>query len=80
MPQFVFERLDLAFTRRQQMSMAHVRAYSCVLLHTLSIIFRLHAFQLEPAPVDDFVSEDCDQDGLEYWTTAVLVEVALGCC
>lgn len=51
---------------------------SFVLLHTLSIMFRLHALQLKPTPVDDLVGEYGDQDGLEYWTTAVFVEVALG--
>lgn len=49
-----------------------------VLLHTLSIMFGLHALQLKPTPVDDLVSEDGDQDGLEYWTATVFVEVALG--
>ena len=48
-----------------------------MLLHTLSIMFRLHALQLKPTPVDDLVGEDGNKDGLEYWTTAVLVEVAL---
>lgn len=40
-------------------------------------MFGLHALQLEPAPVDDLVGEDGDQDGLEYWTAAVFVEVTL---
>jgi hypothetical protein len=40
-------------------------------------MFRLHALQLQPTPVDDLVCEDGDQDGLEYWSTAVFVEVAL---
>ena len=53
---------------------------SFVLLHTLSIMFRLHALQLKPTPVDDLVGEDGDQDGLEHWTTAVFVEVALNYC
>lgn len=41
-------------------------------------MFGLHALQLKPTPVDDLVSEDGDQDGLEYWTATVFVEVALG--
>ena len=41
-------------------------------------MLRLHALQLKPTPVNDFVGEDGDQDGLENWSTAVLVEVALG--
>lgn len=48
-----------------------------VRFHTLSVMFRLQAFQLQPAPVNDLVGEDSDKDGLEHWTTAVLVEVAL---
>jgi len=40
-------------------------------------MFRLQALQLQPAPVNDLVGEDSDKDGLEHWTTAVLVEVAL---
>lgn len=51
-----------------------------MLLHTLSIMFRLHALQLQPTPVDDLISEDGDQDSLEYWATAVLVKVALLRC
>jgi hypothetical protein len=51
-----------------------------MLLHTLGIMFRLHALQLQPTPVDDLVGEDGNKDGLEYWTTAVFVEVALVIC
>jgi hypothetical protein len=79
LPQFVLERLDLAFTTVSKN--LHRRCLcSFVLLHTLSIMFRLHALQLQPTPVDDLVGEDGDKDGLEYWTTAVLVEIALAIC
>jgi hypothetical protein len=54
--------------------------FSFALLHTLSIMFRLHALQLKPSPVDDLVGEDGDQNSLEYWSTAILVEVALTIC
>jgi hypothetical protein len=50
-----------------------------VLLHALGIVFCLHALQLQPAPVDDLVGEDGDQDSLEHGPTPVFVEVALLC-
>lgn len=78
-PQFVLERLDFSLTCHQQMSMVGTQC-SIVLFHTLGVMFRFHAFQLEPAPVDDFVCEDGDEDGLEHWATAILVEVALAIC
>jgi len=43
-------------------------------------MLRLHALQFEPTPVDDLIGEDSDEDGLEYRTTAVLVEVTLRPC
>jgi hypothetical protein len=50
-----------------------------MLLRTLGIVFCLHALQLQPAPVDDLVSKDGDQDSLEHWSTAIFVKVALLC-
>jgi hypothetical protein len=50
-----------------------------VLLRTLGVVFCLHALQFQPAPVDDLVGKDGDQDSLEYRPTPVLVEVALLC-
>lgn len=76
MPQFVLERLDLAFTRRQCLPMLNVWC-SAVLLRTLCVVLGLHALQLQPTPVDDLVSEDGDQDSLEHWPATVFVEVAL---
>jgi hypothetical protein len=78
-PQFILEGFDLAFIRHQQVSLT-VSSCSFVLLHTLSVMFRLHALQLQPSPVNDLVSEDSNEDCLEYRTTAVLVEVALNSC
>lgn len=47
-------------------------------------MLRLDAFEFKPAPVYDLVCEDGDQSGLEDWSTAVFVEIALlgisGCC
>jgi hypothetical protein len=48
-----------------------------MLLRTLGVVFCLHALQLQPAPVDDLVSKDGDQDSLEHGTRSVLVEIAL---
>jgi hypothetical protein len=48
-----------------------------VLLRTLHVVLRLNAFEFEPAPVYDLVREDGDQSGLEDWSAAVFVEVAL---
>jgi hypothetical protein len=48
-----------------------------VLLRTLHVMFRLNAFQFEPTPVQNLVCEDGDQSGLEDWSTAVFVEIAL---
>ena len=38
----------------------------------------LHALQLQPAPVQNLICEDGDQDGLKNGSAAVFVEVALG--
>lgn len=48
-----------------------------MLLRTLHVVFRLNAFKFKPAPVQDFVCEDGDQSGLEDWSTAIFVEIAL---
>jgi hypothetical protein len=40
-------------------------------------MFRLNAFQFEPTPVQNLVCEDGDQSGLEDWSTAVFIEIAL---
>ena len=50
---------------------------SIAFLRTLHIMFRLDAFQFQPAPVQDLVCEDGDEGGLEDRSTAVFVEVAL---
>jgi len=57
------------------MLLIHVQ--SLVLLRTLLLVLGLHAFQLEPAPVEDLVCEDGDQGSLEYRPAAVFVEVTL---
>jgi hypothetical protein len=48
-----------------------------MLLRTLGVVFCLHAFQLQPAPVDDLIGEDGNQDSLEHGSTSVFVEIAL---
>jgi hypothetical protein len=50
---------------------------SFMLLRTLHVVLCLDAFEFEPAPVENLVCEDGDQGGLEDWSTAVFVEVAL---
>lgn len=75
MPELTLERLDLAFARHQLVLLIH--AQTLVLLRTLLLVLGLHAFQLEPAPVEDLICEDGDQGGLEYRPAAVFVEVTL---
>jgi hypothetical protein len=78
MPQLVLQRLDLSFRIHQLMFFSpKMNRNSCVLLRTLQVVLRLNAFKFEPAPVQDFVCEDGDQGGLEDWSTAVFVEIAL---
>ena len=77
MPQLTLQRLDFSFTVHQQMSLLPNNRPSLLILRTLDVMLRLDAFKFEPAPVQDLVCEDGDEDGLEDWPTAVFVEIAL---
>lgn len=50
---------------------------SGLLLRTLLVVFDLDAFQLQPAPVQDLVGEDRDEERLEYGSSIMLVEISL---
>ena len=77
-PQLVLQRFDLSFRITSADVLAPNKNYdSLVLLRTLHIMLRLDAFQFEPAPVQDLVCEDGNEDGLEDRPAAVFVEIAL---
>lgn len=77
MPNLGFNGPEFAFHPRSASVRQYIASRSFMLLRTLLVALGLHALQFKPAPIQELVCEDGDQNALEYWSASVLVKIAL---